>query len=330
MREKILLFSAVLCFLFLFDIAYGQIELLPGEIEFELLPGEVEFILLPGTTEFTTEAIGIKFLRLYGYLDYLNIHWNSYYLSGIEADVGVKCYLNCTHPETDCAGEAGWQSCGYEGPPGERICTIVDPSYNFTAENNVTCKFYDPDFPEIEYVDPETGGYPSLTFKAIDFNIQVLPATVTVGERFRLQIIAKNLALLASDYTVKISTPSPSYVVIDRNLLATDELSTNETEAVYSGITLLSSVKDVVFNILAKSNIDPTICTEAVDCKYLGKCGDESPRCLDGKCAKACQIRISSGNKSLPEFGWLGLLQIMLIAVAVLVAAFRFYTEKYT
>ena len=293
---------------------------------------QTETVLQPGIATFTLESISLQpvdaegnpqpvdandnLLGLTGNLNYLNIFWNARYFSGTQMDMGVKCYLNCENPgediETNCAGK---QSCSYVGPPGERTCTISNPTYEFKTINKVTCKFYNPAVPAIEYKP-----YINRTFKPINFEISPSTIlTVNLGKPFNLPINLKNTGLFTNNYRVNITAFYPNIVSIDRGLILTDTITTKKITTVYPTITILSTTSPARIGIWTYStNVMNPACIVKEDCNYMG--GSYDCEIASGKCAQYYLVDIKTGVVALPEFDWFGVVQIMLLATIVFAA----------
>jgi hypothetical protein len=306
----------ILLFLILFfPLVFAQVALQPAEVNFTV----TTIILEPlATTEDFTGTSQI--LGLQGDLNYLNIRWNARYYTEEERDIGVWCYLNCPNVSSPIQVNCkDYQNCTYLGPTGEHSCSISFPNYLFTQINNVTCKFYDPENPEIEYLP-----YPNRTFYPIKFDLSAEPATITLGEPFTLSINVKSFGLLISNFTVNTSLiPSPEAppVIIENPLASTESIVYGQTGSVFPKITFLATGK-ATFEIYSKSNIEPvpnfdTSCNLREDCQFfdLGYGYD----CIDQRCWARYELQINAGKKSLSEFEIFGFIQILLITTILLI-----------
>ena len=258
-------------------------------------------------------------LALYGDLSYLNIRWNAHYADYVPRKIGVNCYLNCLNPGTNITGncdEIPTNYCNYQSLTGYGFCTILNPNYLFQGQpNNVTCGFYNPAYPDIQFLP-----YPNRTFKPIEFDISsVLNTTATVGKPFILPVRVRNFGLLVDSFTSNTSilfSDNPDTISIENPIDQTGNLKYNEVGEIYSRINFLSTGK-TNFEVLVKSNLDRSSCTSDSDCDYLDLPGSDA-ECIDGSCWKRITVGIDPGISSLPEFGWTGMLQIILLsAVAV-------------
>jgi hypothetical protein len=317
MRVLILLLISLL----IASIAFSQITLLPGETTFRV--GSIFLKQLPPEEDYTGTA---QFLGLTGDLNYLNIRWDAYYYTGEEKDVGVWCYLNCPNPlspiDSNCVG---YQNCTYFGPTGKHSCSISLPRYNFTNINNVACRFYDPSNPSIEYLP-----YPNRTFYSIKFEVSSPAVTISVGEPFTLVINVKNVAFLKSSFTTNISFNPSAFsppVLIENPFSSTEEVSYSQIASSFPRITFLAT-GNANFEIYSKSNIEPvqnfnTACNSDTDCPAF------APHCINNRCWAKQMVTISAGKKSLPEFDFLGIIFILLIATVLLALNFQNKSFKF-
>jgi hypothetical protein len=254
-------------------------------------------------------------LALYGDLSYLNVKWNASYLNNVEREIGIECYLNCPNPgdniTKNCAAYENLTNyCSYKSLTGYGFCTIVKPGYLFKGQiNNVTCSFYDPANPTVNYLP-----YPNRTFKPINFDVySALNGSVTVGKPFALPVNVRNLGLFAGNFTSNTSAlVKPQLISIENPIGLIENLKYNNIGEIYSKVTFLSAEK-INFKVLVKSNIDPSTCSISADCSYLGS----DAECIASKCWKRITVEINSGMSSLPEFNWTGLLQIIILSTVV-------------
>jgi hypothetical protein len=267
-----------------------------------------ETVLKPANTTFTVKKSIqlIAGIQLQGIPSYLNVYWNATYVGGT-GNIGTKCYLNC-NPINDCSSA---QNCAYSGQTGTSVCTIVNPSYNYYQDNFVACKFFDPSFPDIPY-EP----YPNKTFRPLSFNVWLSPATTTIGTPFSLQINVKNIGLFDDYYNVSVSTPNP-------NIISVDPLTANTTIGPLKGDSYLSvpetgftfSNMRVLFltsNSCVCINVNSTTKPDILGIYNMNSVGCQ-PNC----------VQIKSSMASLPDFDWLGLIQIILLAAAIVYLKFK-------
>ncbi|HLC39284.1 MAG TPA: hypothetical protein VJJ76_00185 [archaeon] len=256
--------------------------------------------LLPGSTSFSTEPLTIGELSLFGNLDYMRVYWNASYLSGTVQTVGVRCYINCNPLETSCDG---WQNCTYEGSPGPGVCSVQPVSYNYPLDsgNLAVCVFYNPANPTVEYKKTD-GTYPNRTFKPLDFSLFISPNfTVTVGKEFSMQINVKNNGVFTDYYNLTVNPQPVNLVAIDPQTQVTSfgPLTGNsygnfpETFASIAKMRVLSTVSAINIQVIANSSTNGTVFREQV-------------------------VQIRAGVSSLPDFGFFGLMQIIIVAAVVL------------
>jgi hypothetical protein len=309
---RILIFTFVALVL-LSGFAHAEV-LKPGEANFEILG-----IIINGSSpgdDFTGTS---QNLALYGDLSYLNIKWIAHYADYIEREIGIDCYLNCPNPgnsiDTNCmAYKNSTNYCNYTALTGYGFCTIVNPNYLFKKEmNSITCRFYDPARMDIKYLP-----YPNRTFYSTNFDIFATSnESVTVGKPIDLGLNIRNKGLLITNFTSNISAMlKPQFVVIENPVGQTGQLKYNQIGKLNPTITLLSAEK-INFMVLTKSDIDPT------DCSYEDCANGDL--CIDNKCWTENLVSFSANESSLPDFGFTGLVQIMILsAAAILLIKKRF------
>jgi len=255
-----------------------------------------QIILKPGQTAFEVKSISVSEIQLLGNPSYLNVYWNASYIGGT-GNIGATCYLNCNPKLTDCSSA---QQCNYTGPTGTAVCTILNPLYLYYDDNLVVCKFFDPAFPGIPY-EP----YPNKTFRPIKFNVWLSPVTATIGREFDLQINVKNIGLFDDSYSVTVTTPTPNILYLNPQTVQTSigplkgdsYLNTPETGFSYAKLTVLADEPCVCITVNSTARAD-----------ILGNYNIDSTGCQP-KC-----VQIKSKLASLPDFGLLGIVQIILLA----------------
>jgi hypothetical protein len=303
---RILIFSFAALIL-MSGIAYADV-LRPGEASFEIL-GIILNVSNPGD-DFTGTA---QNLALYGDISYLNIKWIAHYADYIDRKIAIDCYLNCPNPGTDivtnCAAyKNSTNYCNYTALTGYGFCTIVNPNYIFNKTlNNVTCRFYDPGRTDIKYLP-----YPNRTFYSTTFDIfEVSGESVTVGQPIDLGLSIRNRGLLVTTFTSRISPMNkPDLVIIENPVGQTGQLKYNQVGKLNPAITLLSA-EEINFKVLTRSDIDPFTCI------YNESCAS-GELCIDNKCWTENVITINANKSSLPDFGLVGILQIMALSAAVI------------
>jgi hypothetical protein len=272
----------LLLFLLLIPLANAQATLKPGSTTFSV-------------ASITLTGAGIELQAGFNttQTSYLNVYWNSYYIGSSNTTIGATCYLNCIPETQDCSSA---QQCNYTGYPGPAICTIVNPTYKFTEINNITCKFYNPKYPAVEYKP-----YPYRTFYPINFEVYYPSVTTTVGKETKLQISVRNIGLFTDKYNVSASTNKPNIIAIDSSTLKTaigpltgnSYGSTPQTDSAYVKLVVLAS-QDAEICFTVNSTTDPSV-------NPFSKC-----------------IPIKSSYASLSDFNFLGIIWIMLISSALI------------
>ena len=254
-------------------------------------------ILQPGQTEFTTDAIYLPegIFQLEGSLNYLNIFWYATYASGNIRDIGIICYLNCNQEKQDCSVYQYCTRLAY----GSAGCTIGSPAdkpkYNqpLDTENYVNCKFYDPLHPTT------TVGYFNRTFKPIYFDVSFSDVSTVVGASFNLKIIIKNSGLFTDSYAVKASVPSQY-----QNILKIEDESKSFTIGPVYGESYLHS-PETKYAYIGMRTLTTDIANVCIDITSV-----TSP---STHAFSDCK-QIKSSILAMTDFGWPGILQIILLA----------------
>lgn len=222
-------------------------------------------------------------------LDQININWVTEYGG---STVEVECTLN------------GVQNCvpfPYSGEPGGGGCTILSPQYDMTPDpggeprtepNTLYCKAYDP-------TNPSSYSEVTRIFYPISLEVWMpLSMSLVVGEGQDLLITVKNNGTLSDTYGINVNSNNPGILIIKRGDQTTASLSTNDVQQIYVGINVLSSEETTTAGVAISS--------------------DTSKSYTEIKFDQTLTVR--GGVISLPDFGFFGIIQIMLIAMAVLVS----------
>ena len=316
---RTLVFS-IIVLIFLLQATSAQ-TLKGGETTFEII-GIILDPIPPGPGGDYTDTA--QALVLYGDESYLNVRWNARYSDGIERAIGVRCYLNCPSPgrniDINCAEyKNSTNYCSYEALTGYGFCTIVNPNYLFRDQlNNITCKFYDPIRPEINYFP-----YPNRTFYPSYFEIFTTSnATVTVGQSFILGLNIRSLSLIYGNFTSNVTVQENIggliLAIVKNPIGQTSVLKYNQIGKVNREITFLSA-ETTHLEVLTRSDVDPTVCSDDEGCIDFGP----EAKCIDDRCWKRNIVTISADRASLPEFGLIGLLQIMILSAVVILLVKR-------
>jgi len=248
-----------------------------------------------GGEEVVTE-LGPQITSLYfsTTLDQIYINWVT------EDEVGtinVECTLN------------GVQNCDpfpYSGEPGSGGCTIVSPQYNMTPDpggelktvsNTLYCKAYDP----VTYdpLDPSTYSETTRVFYPLAFEVS-MPSSMSlvVGEEQNFVITVKNSGSLSDTYSMSVTTGQGEILIIENGDQTTETLDTNDIQQIYVGINVLSSEETAFAGVEISSDTSKL---------YTEIKSDQT-------------LTVKGGVKSLPDFSFFGIVQIMFIAAAALVS----------
>lgn len=231
-------------------------------------------------------AANLTSIYLSGDTNILSIYWNGSAMSRPPATVNLQCFLNCD-PENSLCGPA---PCTQNVSSSSGACQIFNPIYSYQNYNTAKCRVSDPS-------SNRTYGYLNYSFKPYDVDIGVSSFSVTVGQSFVLPVTIRNIGLFTDSYTVNI-TPN--------NLVYIQTLS--QTTTTLAGVPLINSYS-VPFNmrILAiptnPSYIALTIMANSTTNPSYGK---------------AVFIQLKSGTSSLPEYGFVGVLQIFFFSSLIL------------
>lgn len=154
--------------------------------------------------------------------------------------------------------------------------------------------------------------YPNRTFYSTNFDIFATSnESVTVGKPINLGLNIRNNGLLITNFTSNISAMlKPDMVIIENPVGQTGQLKYNQIGKLNPTITLLSAEK-INFRVLIKSEIDPNDCIDNKGCAS----GD---LCIDSKCWTENLISLSANESNLPDFGFIGFVQIMVLSATVI------------
>jgi hypothetical protein len=269
--------------------------------------------LYPSTLLTPQQPLGLR-----GNISYLVVKWDARWYDNSPKDIGVRCYLNCPNPDEDIdANCASYQKCEYLGAPGRHSCVIQNPNYLFKDLNNITCKFYNPESPEVDFLP-----YPQRSFWIVDYQAKVVSElNPPLGEAYNLLINIKNLGLIPTSFYVNftdIQNPlNPTPVVLENNLVVTEKMNYGETTLALPRMLVLSSGR-LTFQTDVKSNLEPaqsfsTACNLDSDCPSSLDLND-GVYCLQNRCWQRSLTQATIGVKSLSEFGLIEVIEIILIA----------------
>lgn len=305
-----------------------------------LVPSDADTVLGSGNTSFTVEPIileEIPFdvtqnqycgnpdrpqtqnfnLALVGDPGFLNVRWVAKDPGGIERQIGIDCWLDCpANPDqllTDTSLCDGYQKCSYVGPTGDHSCSIQEPVYNFNSGNNVTCRFYDTLLPAQGLV------VENRTFFTVDYEVYTPTVTLTVGEDALLPIDVKSFGILPNYYTNNLTALQSGQLVIVKNSFSdTDTVKCGESGRTFPTLKFLSA-GSVPFGVFSRSSVDTTVCSLDAECGYLSG-GGNLGQCVSNVCWKRYDLSVLAGVASLPEYGFVGFLAILLLSSALFAA----------
>jgi hypothetical protein len=279
-----------------------------------------ETVLKPANTTFTVkQSIQlVAGIQLQGNTSYLNVYWNASYIVG-SGNIQVKCYMNCDPTQT-CSRD---RNCTYDGAGGIGVCTIINPSYSYDQLNSVYCQFFNPLQPGIPYVDQSTGKpYYRKDFKPVDFSIWLSPLTAVVGTPFDLQTNVKNNGLFDDSFNISVSA-YPS------NLISIDMSAANTTVGPLKGDSYLN-VPETDFSLVkvkVQAVMDNScICVNVYSTTRTGVLGNfnvDSTNCDQYNDVNKKCVQVKSKISTLPDFGLLGIIQIILLAAAIVYLKFK-------
>ncbi len=226
----------------------------------------------------------------------LNVFWEAYYYPSSNSNLIATCYLNC--PAPPCTA---YKSCSltYPGLEGEKSCSITEPDYHMTpgtlspdsastVTNLVNCVFTD----TIRGRDT----WQSLNFYPLAFYLNVPSAvSMTVGDQTPLEIEVKNLGILTDSYSFDLSSTEPTLLQVSRGQSTISNVPADNMDSKTADMFLLSTQQIVEAELAFSSMTAPEI-----------------------KITPDKRIRVGGGMKSLPDFGLLGIVQIIAIAALLL------------
>lgn len=226
--------------------------------------------------------------------DVLNVKWEAFYTDEPFRTMEVKCGLNCDPRVSNCdkAAEVGaGKGClpyPVKHDASEAIkkgsCSVSSPAYDYTMTNKVECLFYDPS-------NSSLNTFVNHDFAPIDFDVKPengYKITTTVGHKFDLKIDVTNKGLLSDSYVMALS--GPATVEISPATITTPTITSGQLVSTFSSITPLIDKTETI-TLTVTSSTSGKVITRTIE--------------------------ISPGLFALPEFGLLGLLQIIIIAAVV-------------
>jgi hypothetical protein len=227
--------------------------------------------------------------------DYLNIRWNASYSDWSTGYIRVECRLNTgqTCAKTSVSGE-------------EDGCTIMFPSYNYDSLNTVVCNFTDPLHPNL-FNDTV-----NRSIQPIAFSVGASLGSVTVGQELAWEIDVLNKGALATNFSVNISSSSPTAIWINPSVANTSSVYWGEVAKFHPQLSFLLAT-DLTLKVLVRPTVDDRISCPCPQIPYTA-----NSECIDNKCWYKLEIPIKVKIASLPEFDVFGILQIILLAMFLL------------
>ena len=279
-------------FFFLFYLAKAQITLQPTTVNFT-----VNAIELYPVEDYTG---GKQFIGLLGDKTRIDILWHAKYYPESLDPINVTCWLNCNN-NTDITQCYGLQNCSSQGKAGPMSCTIFNPNYNYFSINNVTCRFSNPNYPQLEYRLPD-GTYPQRVFYPVRYTVSVSGGTYLVGRTISLPINFVSYSFLNGNYTGLAYTQLTSFISIDNSYNTTSILKYSQIDTVYPKITVIYSGGKTTLYINTTANELPS-CNSIDDCPNIATQAYQIKACIQNKCQYVFTTEIGSAYLSLPEYG---------------------------
>jgi len=307
------LVSTIIFLSFIFNIVRAQITLQPANATFVVYT--IEFSLVDDYT-------GSKqYIGLFGDKTRIDILWNVNYNPESLDPINVTCWLNCNN-SVDVTKCYGFQNCSYQGKTGPASCTIFSPNYNYSTINNITCKFFNPNYPNIEYRTSE-GTYPQRVFYPIKYSVSVSGGIYQVGRTISLPINFVSYSFLSGNYTglAYADLSYSSFISIDNSYNTTSILKYSQIDTVYPKITVIYAGKKMILYINTTANELPS-CNSVDDCSNIVTQGYQLKACIQNKCQYIFNTEIGSAYLSLPEYGAKDLLLIFPLAILIFLSIF--------
>ena len=298
-----------MAFLLSFQIAESQVTLLPSTINFTVTT--IELYLVDDYTN------GKQYIGLFGNKERIDVLWNAKYNPEMLDPINVTCWLNCRN-NTDITQCYGLQNCSFQGKTGATACTIFNPIYNYSSINTITCRFSNPNYPELEYrlVD---GTYPRRVFYPIRYSVAVSEGTYLVGKEMPFPITFVSYSFLKGNYTALLHLTQQSFIVIDNTYNTTSTLGYSRTDTVYPKITVIYASGKTNLYINTTASELPS-CNSDRDCPLKEAVIQGIPnevRCIENKCQYIFITEIGSAYLSLPEYGVNELILIVFSAIFI-------------
>lgn len=226
-------------------------------------------------------------------LSQVNIYW-IIDMSGTPVD--VECRIN-NDPTKNCQ---------YSGDPGPNGCTVMGSDLYILTSSGIESRTM-PNTIDCEACDNNALPVPdcvtrSETFYPLAFGVDAPPRIVAVvGEDYSIAITVNNSGTLADGYTITATSSDPQTLSIKDGELSTQTIEQGHYQRLYIDSMIISSAQSADVDLSVTSNISRDNVPSYGDITYT------------------VIIPAYGSDKSLPDFGWFGILQIML-AAAVLVS----------
>jgi len=248
----------------------------------------------PTCTQIVMEVIDYAAVEISETEMSFTIDWNVTYNPPAQHDITVECVINCDQETEDCSAAEQCLPSPSTLPAGDiGGCAVTNPTLLpkkiYGSDEFFSCKMYNPIYPEYP-------SYKKIIYSSLDFSFSVSGMSANAGESFNLPVGITNLGLISDNYHVVVEplAASASYVTVENGDVYTEVATTDEAAIVYPRVTVLVA-RPVFLGITITSEAEPLVM------EYR-------------------EIQITGGVVSMPEFGLFGLLQIMIIAVAIVVS----------
>jgi hypothetical protein len=299
--------------LFIYHASKAQITLLPANTTFLILAIE----LYP-VDDYTGSK---QYIGLFGNKDRIDVLWNAKYNLEALDPINVTCWLNCKN-KTDITRCYGLQNCSYQGLTGPASCTIFNPSYDYFSINNITCRFFDPSKPELEYKLLD-GTYPQRVFYLIRYSVSVSGGIYQVGRAIDLPITFVSYSFLNSNYTGLAYVQQQSFIAIDNTYNTTNILRYSQIDTVHPKITVIYASGRSILYINTTAN-ELSSCNSINDCPDIAIATQGYQKsCIDRKCWYVFTTEIGSAYLSLPEYSIKDLILILIISTIIFILILR-------
>jgi hypothetical protein len=246
----------------------------------------------PACVEPVMEVINYDIIQISEIESSFTVDWNVTYTPPAQRDVAVECVLNCDQEAEDCSAAEkclAYPTVLASGDIGG--CAVANPTLLpkkiYGEDEFFSCKMYDPSYPEHPY-------YRKVIYGSLDFTLSTAAVSVTVGESFRLPVNIRNNGLISDSYHVVVEPleASAQYVTVENGDVYTETSTTNETVTVYPRVTILVA-RPVTLGVTITSEANPLV-------------------------NEYREIQLDGGAVSMPGIGLFGLLQIIVLAAALL------------